>query len=238
MFCFRLKSRFIAHILQLVSKDYFCCKRNDRDTGYLTDVRYSTAGTRVNLDYIYIISKNDELDVDHTDYMKCSCKTSGIFCNCLFCFLADGLCRVYRDTVTGMDSGTFDMLHDTRNQDILAVAYCIDFDFLTHQIFINKDRVLLCDLVDHTDILFYVLIAYSDSHALTTKYIGRTNQNRIAQLICCFLSFLSSKYCLSLWSRDLTFFKNLIKELTVLCCIYVLRRCSENLNAHLCQCFC
>ena len=238
MFCFRLKSRFIAHVFQLVSKDYLRCKRNDRNSCYLADVRYSTAGTRINLDHIYIISKNNELDVDHTDNMQCSCKTSGVFCNCLFCFLADGLSRVYGNTVTGVDSGTLDMFHNTRNQDILAIAYSIYFDFLTHQVFINKDRVLLCDLVDHTDILFYVLIAYSDSHALTAKYIGRTNQNRIAQLICRFLSFLSSKYCLSLWSRDLAFFKNLVEKFSVFCCIYVLSRCSEDLNPHLCQCFC
>ena len=133
--------------------------------------------------------------------------------------LADALCRINGDTVSGVNAGALDVLHDTRNQNIGAVADCINLDLLALQIFINQDRMLLCDLVDHTDILFYVLIAYSDSHALTTKYIGRTNQNRITQLICCFLSFLSSKYCLSLWSRNFAFFKNLIKELTVFCCI-------------------
>ena len=130
------------------------------------------------------------------------------------------------------------MLHDTRDQDVFAVAYCIDFDFFTHQVFIYKDRVLLCDLVDHTDVLFYVLVTYSDSHTLAAKYVGRTNQNRITKFIGCFLCFLCCKYSVSLWSRDLALLKDLVKELTVLCCVYVLSRCSKNLHAHLCKCFC
>ena len=68
-----------------------------------------------------------------------------------FAFLADGLCRIYGNTVSGVDACTLDVLHDTRNQNVLAVAYCIDLDFFAHQVFINQDRMLLCDLVDDSD---------------------------------------------------------------------------------------
>ena len=238
MFCFRLKSWLIAHVFQLVSKDYLGCQRYDRDSGNLADVRYGTAGTRVNLNYVYVISKNDKLDVDHTDDMQCSCKTFGVLCNSLFCFFTDGSCRIYGNTVTGMDSGTLNMLHNTRNQNVLAVAYGINLDFFSHQVLVNKDWMLLCDLVDHTDVLFHILIAYCNTHSLTAKYIGRTNQNRIAQLICSFLRFLCGKYSVSLRSRDLALLKNLIKQLTVLSCIYVLSRCSKNLHTHLGKSFC
>ena len=40
------------YIFQFVSHDGFCCQRNDRDTGYLADVRNGTAGTWINLDDI------------------------------------------------------------------------------------------------------------------------------------------------------------------------------------------
>ena len=36
-----------------------------------------------------------------------------------------------------MDTGTLDMLHDTRDQDIGTVADRIDLDLLTHDILIN-----------------------------------------------------------------------------------------------------
>ena len=63
VFCLWLKTRLIAHILQFVSKDYLGCQRYDRDSGNLADIRYGTAGTRVNLNYIYVIPKNNELDI-------------------------------------------------------------------------------------------------------------------------------------------------------------------------------
>ena len=50
--------------------------------------------------------------------------------------------RVYGDTVTGMDTGTLDMLHDTRNQDIvLSVTDRIYLDFFSYDIFIYQNRV-------------------------------------------------------------------------------------------------
>ena len=221
-----------------MSKDNSCCKRNDRDSCYLADVRYCTAGTRVNLDDIYILAYNDELNIDHTDYMKCLCKTACVLGDGIFCFLADGLCRIYGNTVSGMDTCTLDVLHDSRDQDVLTVAYRIDLDFFTHEVFINKDRMLLCDLVDDSDILFHILIADSDTHSLSSKYVGRADKYRITQLIGCFFRLFCCEYGMSLRSRDLTFLKDGIKELSILCSIYVLSRCSEDLNAHLDQCLC
>ena len=109
--------------------------------------------------------------------------------------VADGLGRIYRDTVTGMDTGSFDMLHDTRDQDILAVAYGIDLDFLTDDIFIHQDRMLLCVTVDNTDVLGDIFIVNGNLHTLSAKYVRRTNQYRIAQLMCGIQGFVYSKYC-------------------------------------------
>ena len=81
-----------------------------------------------------------------------------------------------------MDSGTLNVLHNTRNQNVLAIANGINLDSFP-SVLVNKNRMLLCNLVDHTNVLFHILIAYSNSHALSAKYVGRTNQNRITQLI-------------------------------------------------------
>ena len=222
MFCLWLKSRFVAHIFEFVSEDDLGCQRHDRDSCYLTDVRYGTAGTWVYFDNIYFFAADDELDVDHSDYMECLCQTACVLCDRILCILADGLCRIYGDTVTGMDTCTFDVLHDSRDQDILAVAYRIDFDLLTHQVLIYQDRVFLCDLVDDSDVFLYILITDCDTHALSTKYIGRTNKYRIAKFVGCFLGFFGSKYGVSLRSRDLAFLQDLIEELTVLCRVNIL----------------
>ena len=168
--------------------------------------------------------------------MQCFGQTFGVFFDGSFCSLADGLCRIYRDTVSGVDTCSLNMLHDTRDHDVFAVAYRINLDFFTYQVFVDQDRMFLCDPVDDADILFHIFIVDRDLHTLTTQNVRRTNQNRITQFVGSFLSLFSGKYGLSLWSRDLALFQDLIEQLTVFGCIYIFCRCSEDRHTHLHQC--
>ena len=194
MFCLRLKSRFVAHIFEFVSEDDLGCQRHDRDSCHLADVRYGTAGTWVYFDNIYFFAADDELDVDHSDYMECLCQTACVLCDRILCILADSLCRIYGDTVTGMDTCTFDVLHDSRDQDILAIAYRINFNLLTHQVLIYQDRVFLCDPVDDADEFIYIFVVDRDLHTLSAKYIGWADEYRVAEFVGCFFGFFCGKY--------------------------------------------
>ena len=40
-----------------------------------------------------------------------------------------------------MDSGTLNMFHNTRDQNVCSVTYCIDLNFFTDQIFIKANRI-------------------------------------------------------------------------------------------------
>ena len=73
-----------------------------------------------------------------------------------------------------MDTGTLNMLHDTRDQDIRSVTDSIYLDLLAHNVLIYQDRMLLGDLVDDTDKFVNIFIADSNLHALSPQYIGRT----------------------------------------------------------------
>ena len=162
--CLSLQSRLVAKLADRVAEDDFRCQRHDRDSGYLADVWHGTRRTRVDLDDVNILTAYDELDVDHTDDMQGSCQTFRILYDSVFCMLADALCRINGDTVSGVNAGALDVLHDTRNQNIGAVADCINLDLLALQIFINQDRMLLCDPVDDADKFIDVLIADGDLH--------------------------------------------------------------------------
>ena len=98
--------------------------------------------------------------------------------------------------------------------------------------------MILCDLIDDSNILFHILVADRDSHTLTAENVRRTNQNRISQSVCNFFCFFCGKYSVSLWSWDLTLLQDSVKELSVLCCIYIFCRCSKDLNAHFHKSFC
>ncbi len=82
-----------------------------------------------------------------------------------------------------MDTCSFDMFHNTRNEDICTVTYRIYFQLLTHQILIDKDRMLLCILIDDCHKFLDLRIGNRDLHALTAKYIGRSDKYRIAQSV-------------------------------------------------------
>ena len=122
----------------------------------------------------------------------------------------------YISKVTGVNAGALDVLHDTRNQDIGAVADCINLDLLALQIFINQDRMLLCDPVDDADKFIDVLIADGDLHTLSSKDVGRADEYRIAELIGCFFRLFCGEYGVSLRTRDFTLLQDLIEQLTVL----------------------
>ena len=82
-----------------------------------------------------------------------------------------------------MDSRSFNVFHDPRNKDILTVADCIDFQFDSHEILIDENRIF--DLLTENDfhIFFDIIVIESDDHVLAAQHVGRTHQNRITDFI-------------------------------------------------------
>ena len=165
-------------------------------------------------------------------------KSPGIFLNGFLHACANALCRIYRDTVSGMDTRSLDMLHDTWNQNVSSITYRIYFDLFSHQVFIHQNRMILCNTVNNSDEFIYVFIVNRNLHTLAAQYIRRSYQHRISQFIGCFLCFFCGKYCMSLWSWNLAFFQNLIKQFSVFCRIYILCRGSQNRYPHLHETLC
>ena len=82
------------------------------------------------------------LDVDESLRIHGKRQTDGIVHQTVFLALGQHKGRIYRDGVSGMDTRTLDVLHDTRNQNGLAVADRVNLQLGTHQVFINQDRIL------------------------------------------------------------------------------------------------
>ena len=51
-----------------------------------------------------------------------------------------GRCRVDRERVTGVHTGTFDVLHDARNENVFAIGDRIDLTLFAHDILVDQDR--------------------------------------------------------------------------------------------------
>ena len=131
-----------------------------------------------------------------------------------------------------MDTCSFNVLHYTRNKDVLSVAYCIYLALGAHKVLIDKYWVLLNCTVDYCHEFSYVRIADSYLHSCTAKYVRRTYKYRIAQFISNSYRILCLKYCLSCCTWNIVLFKYFIKELSIFCCIDILCICTKNRNSH------
>ena len=134
-----------------------------------------------------------------------------------------------------MYARAFDMLHNTGNQNILAVADSINFGFGTLQIFIDKDRVLLRIAVDDRHELFDFLVGNRDLHALAAKYVGRTYKHGIAQTVSNCLCFLRCENSGAFRSLYAGFLQNLIKDFAVFRRVHILGIRAENRHTEFCQ---
>ena len=130
------------------------------------------------------------------------------------------------------------MLHDTRYKNIFAITYCINLDFLTHKILIYKDWMILLNSIDNSHEFNYIFIRNSNLHTLSTKYIWRTYKHWITKFVSSLKRLLYCEYSLSLSSWNLCLFKYFIKQLSILCSIYILCLSSKNRYSHLHKSFC
>ena len=181
----RSKSRLISKVFYLCTEDNSWCKVNDRYTCNFTDIRYCTAWTRINLNYINIIIIYNKLNVYKTDYIKRSCKFSGIINYYLLNLLCKTLCRIYRNTVTRMYTCTLNVLHNTRYKYIFSITNCVYLNLFTHKVFINKDWMILMITVYNRHILFNIIVRNSNLHSLSAENIWRSYKHRITKFVCC-----------------------------------------------------
>ena len=216
-----------------MSQDDLGGKRHNRNSRDLADVGNRPRGSGVHLDNIYLILINNELNVYHSKDMQGSCQLSRVLLDLLFDFVRKASGRVNRNTVSGMNTRPLDMLHDTGDQDVLAVADSVNLDFLPLQILVYQNRMVLRVAVDHADILHNILVVYGNLHALSAENIGRADKNRITQLVGDFYCLFRRVNGVSRGSRNLCLLKDLVKELSVLRGIHVFGRSAENRDAHL-----
>ena len=170
--------------------------------------------------------------------MKRACQLPCIIHDGLFRFFRKAPCRIDGYAVTGMNACPFNMLHDTGNQNILSVADGVHLHFLSLQIFIHQDRMVLSDLIDDSHKYIHIMVIDCDLHSLPAQHIGRPYQNRISETVRRLSGFFRRIHSLSFWPWDLTRFQNLIKKLPVFCGIHILRSSPKNRHSHFSQCFC
>ena len=116
-----------------------------------------------------------------------------------------------------MNAGALDVLHDAGNQNVFAVADCIDFKFYAHHVFVDEDRIFDSLRKDNAHIFFYVRFIERDNHILSAKNVRRTQENRIADFFRRMERLVFGKNGFAFRAADFQFFAELFKSLAVFC---------------------
>ena len=164
--------------------------------------------------------------------MKRPCKSCSILRNLVLHQLSDGMGGIHGNTVPGMNSRPLDMLHDTGNQDVGAVAHRVYLHLLALQVLVHQNGMILCDAVDDGHELLDLLIGDGNLHSLTSQHVGGTHQHGIAQTVCHGLGLLGSVHRTPRRSGNPRLLQNLVEQLPVLRRVHVLRLGAQNRNTH------
>ena len=228
-----------ALFFQGFAQDRQCCDICQRVTCCFGQERYCSGGTRVNFDYIYIIFVvNDELNVEQTNDADTQTQFLCVFQDFAFCFVGYGECRVYGDGVTGVYACSFYVFHDTGYEYVDAVTNSVNFQFFTLDIFVNQYGLVFIDCYCSFQVCSQLFFISNDLHCTAAQYVGRTNQYRVTDFVCCFYTSFDVCYSLTFRLRDTQFTHDVFEGVSVFCFFDGFYICTDDFYAAFHQRFC
>ena len=154
---------------------------SQRHAGRLGHERHGARGARVGLNDIKDVILQGELDVHqplHTDALGQAARGFAHFVDVLW---PQRHRRQGARGVAGVNAGFLDVLHHAAQVDLVAVAQGVDIDLDGRvQEAVHQDRVVWGELGGALDIVLQRLLIVDDFHAAAAQYVGRANQNRVA----------------------------------------------------------
>src|ERR1700722_5562948 len=140
--------------------------------------------------------------------------------------------RQHGMTVTTVDTGRLNMLHDPHHVEILPVEDGVHFRFLTTvKEMIDQDLVAGDMFEQAHDCLFYFFIIDDDPHPLTTQHIAGTHQNGIAYPVGHLYRLVDIEGRSIVGVGDIQLFQHIAKTAAVFRNIHAVKRGSDDLYA-------
>src|SRR5271157_376204 len=189
----------------------------ERHAGGLRNIGHGARGPRVDLDHENFVALNGVLDVHKADDLQGARKAEGVVANRGQHLWREVNRRQHARGIAGVDAGLFDVLHDTADDDVLAVGESIDIDFGRRlEEMVDEYRTLLRIL----DRLFHVVcdrfVVVGDDHGASAEHVRRPNQHGIADAVGISESFFDAGGGRSGGLRDVEFLQQLPEALAVL----------------------
>ena len=107
------QARFVAQLLQAGTQCHLSSYIHHLDVSNLAQEWYCTGRTRIYLNYKYLIIYYYILDIQKALYMEAYCQSSRVVNDGENHLGRECLRRIHRNGVTGMNAGSFNVLHNT-----------------------------------------------------------------------------------------------------------------------------
>ena len=130
-----------------------------------------------------------------------------------------------------MNTRSLNKLHNTGNENIVSVADCINLNFLTANILINKNGLVLIDFNCSFKVVAKLTLVCNYLHSASTKHEARTYKHGITYFSRRLNTIFNPCNRASLGLRNLKLLKKLFKRVAVFCFIYGFTIRSNYLNA-------
>ena len=173
-------------LYETFTEPYFHCDIDKVHTACLAYERHCAAGSRVDFDYIQPAVFLGKLDVHHASYIELSCDPE---CPLFHLFKYFGFALVRREhcgRVTGVDTGSLDVLQDTADVHTLSVAYSIKIvlECILKELVNQYGRFSAYCYVGSLEELPEAVFIVCDEHAPSSQNEGGAQKNREAYLPC------------------------------------------------------
>ena len=159
---------------------------------------------------------NQILDVDQSLGFQRNSQTLGIIQDLFHKIIGQAPCRINGNGVSGVNAGSFDMLHDAGDQDIRSIADSIDLKLGPHHVLVDQNRVFDILGKDNIHIFVDIFFVKGDDHVLSPQDVGGSEQDRIADFIRRFKGLLLRHDGIANRPFDLKLFQKLVKAFSIL----------------------
>ena len=226
-----VKTSSKSHILNFFTHHSTCSKFNHRNTSHFADIRDSPTRTWICLDNVKFILINQILNIHKPFRSKTQSQVMRLLYNLFPHLFANAPVRIHRNRIPRMNTSSFHMLHNARNQNILAITNSVHLQLNSFHIFINQNRILNLLPQNNRHIFFYVRRRVCNNHILPAQNITWTQQNRIFQTGSRFKGLNFRKNSNTFWTLNIKPVTKFFKTFTVLSQINRISRSTKNPNA-------
>src|ERR1700687_4913219 len=177
------EARGPTHVDELLAEHYASGELDHGHSSDLGEKRDSARCAGVDLEHVYVAPVHYVLDVHQAAQAEMPCDFHRVLDYVIELGLLQALRGVNRVRITGVHTGTLDVLHDPGDDDCVAIGNGVDLDLDPLQVLVHQHGATRhgADRPEH--VAAQLLTVADDLHRPASEDVGRTHQHGVARAL-------------------------------------------------------